>query len=233
MENETNEQKICRRCEKLHPLVDFRYGKSCCYGCQKLYANEWKAKNRQRVNAYNKEYKAEHREEISEYNSEYSRQNRAVIQERSSANWKRMYHENPSHKMAGTMRNRISKALKWNQKSASTMELLGCSMEFLKSWFAYCFSEDMNFDNHGSAWHIDHAIPCSKFNLIIADEQKKCFHWSNLKPMDPILNLSKNNSATKQEIEEHENKITSFLLEKENDFVSQYTIIQIDRFSYI
>jgi len=48
----------------------------------------------------------------------------------------------------------------------------------------------MTWENHGE-WHIDHIKPCSLFNLLNEDEQKKCFHYTNLQPLWASENLSK------------------------------------------
>jgi hypothetical protein len=53
----------------------------------------------------------------------------------------------------------------------------------------------MTWDNYGSGddkWNIGHIIPCSLFNLIVAEEQKECFHYTNLKPQWECENLCNN-----------------------------------------
>jgi hypothetical protein len=48
----------------------------------------------------------------------------------------------------------------------------------------------MTWENHGS-WHIDHRIPICSFDLKEEEEQKKCFHYTNLQPLWAAENLSK------------------------------------------
>jgi hypothetical protein len=48
----------------------------------------------------------------------------------------------------------------------------------------------MTWENHGK-WHIDHIKPGALFNLINIEEQKKCFHYTNLQPLWASENLSK------------------------------------------
>ena len=41
--------------------------------------------------------------------------------------------------------------------------------------------------------HIDHIIPCSSFDLTKEEEQRKCFHYSNLQPLWARDNIIKGN----------------------------------------
>ena len=51
----------------------------------------------------------------------------------------------------------------------------------------------MSWNNYGK-WHIDHIIPSSLFDLTKEEEQKKCFHYTNLQPMRGIENKTKSNN---------------------------------------
>lgn len=225
----------CKRCESSKPLSDFKHGKGHCYECQKTMSNEWKAKNKEKVAVYNKTYKAENKEEISEYNKQYDKANRAAINERVKRNHARLKEENPSFKIACTLRNRIYILMKINStsKAAKTLDLLGCEMEFFMEWLAFNFEDGMTFANHGDTWHLDHTVPCSMFNLVDKDEQKKCFHWSNMKPMYANENIAKNNKATSSEIKQHEERLGEFIAKNWFTWEGEFTLIEIDRLSYI
>jgi hypothetical protein len=41
----------------------------------------------------------------------------------------------------------------------------------------------MNWGNHGVTWEIDHIKACSNFDLTKLEEQKQCFHYTNLQPL--------------------------------------------------
>ena len=51
----------------------------------------------------------------------------------------------------------------------------------------------MNWSNHGSYWEIDHIIPCDSFDLTDIEQQKQCFHYTNLQPLTVSENRSKKN----------------------------------------
>ncbi len=77
-----------------------------------------------------------------------------------------------------------------NEKSGHTIDLLGCSIEFLKKRFESMFTEGMTWENYGK-WHIDHIIPCSIFDLTKPEAQAFCFHYTNLQPLWAKDNLKK------------------------------------------
>lgn len=76
-------------------------------------------------------------------------------------------------------------------KNDTTMNYIGCNIQYLREWFEYNFSSEMNWENYGSFWSIDHIIPVCKFDLTIEDEKLKCWNWSNLMPVTIKYNSSK------------------------------------------
>jgi len=76
-------------------------------------------------------------------------------------------------------------------KNNSTMNYIGCNIQYLREWFEYNFTSDMNWDNYGSVWSIDHIIPVCKFDLTDENEKLICWNWSNLMPVTIKFNSSK------------------------------------------
>lgn len=85
---------------------------------------------------------------------------------------------------------RIHHALKENKLSGVT-SLLGCTIKELKLHLESQFQEGMTWENYGK-WHIDHIKPCAVFDLSRTEDQKECFHFSNLQPLWAMDNLRKN-----------------------------------------
>lgn len=100
------------------------------------------------------------------------------------------YNDDPTFRLGLLLRTRLWKALKGIAKSASTMELLGCPVEFLRLRLELMFHDGMSWENMGE-WHVDHIIPCADFDLSDPAQQRKCFHWSNMQPLWGQKNLSK------------------------------------------
>ena len=123
---------------------------------------------------------------------EYYRKNR---QDR--IDWAKNYAKNrkktdQEFKLKGTLRSRISTAIKKNPKAARTMTLIGCSISDLRKHLEMQFKPGMTWDNHSvHGWHIDHILPCKHFDLTDPEQQKVCFHYTNLQPMWAKDNLSK------------------------------------------
>jgi hypothetical protein len=101
-------------------------------------------------------------------------------------------------RMKKNIRNRIRNSIR-NQCSKKTLlsfELLGCTGKEAHDYLESKFQKGMTWNNYGfgdDKWHIDHIIPCDAFDLTNEDEQKKCFHYTNLQPLWQRDNLRKSN----------------------------------------
>lgn len=66
------------------------------------------------------------------------------------------------------------------------VEIIGCTMPFLKQYLESLFTKGMTWENYGfgyDKWNIDHIIPCENYDLTKIEEQKKCFNYTNLQPL--------------------------------------------------
>jgi hypothetical protein len=78
--------------------------------------------------------------------------------------------------------------------TSRTKSLLGCSIQDLKTHLEKQWTEGMTWDNHGKGagfWNIDHIVPCAAFNLRDLEQQKQCFHYTNLRPLWHVENTAK------------------------------------------
>lgn len=93
------------------------------------------------------------------------------------------------------MRRRLLDAIKGNPKLSTTLNLVGCDIDYLKEYLEKLFLPNMSWDNYGK-WHIDHIIPCNSFDLSDIEQQKKCFHYTNLQPLWAKDNLKKGSKVS-------------------------------------
>ena len=96
------------------------------------------------------------------------------------------------YKIKDNLRRRINYALNHSKKSNSTAKLLGCNLQEFKLYIESLWQKGMNWNNYGKfGWHLDHIIPCANFDLTNPEQQKKCFHYSNIQPLWAKDNWSK------------------------------------------
>jgi hypothetical protein len=83
-------------------------------------------------------------------------------------------------------------ALNGVNKACTTKRLIGCTTKELRNHLEAQFIDDMSWDNYGYyGWHIDHIIPCACFDLSDPEQQRQCFHYTNLQPLWAEDNLRK------------------------------------------
>ena len=125
----------------------------------------------------------------AEYNKKWRKKNRALNRKQHNAYIKMKMRTDPNYRIAHYIRNRICTLLKKN-KFEKSVYMLGCSIEELRKYLESKFKIGMSWDNHGK-WHIDHIRPCASFDLTDSEQQKQCFHYTNLQPLWAKDNLSK------------------------------------------
>jgi len=147
---------------------------------------EYLLKNREYILAKKKEHYLKNIEQIKEYHR------RPKTKERRRNRVNNRYNTDINYRLSVLCRARVYKALKGFDKSASTMELIGCTPDELRSHIESKFEPWMNWENQGKGgWDIEHIKACFHFNLEDSEQQRACFNWSNLQPMEHIENIKK------------------------------------------
>jgi hypothetical protein len=195
-------KKHCPTCDTWKKLEDYTNQKSSwdglcrmCRNCMIEYKRD-KRKNdpkyKEADEKYNEKYKdSGKKREMSQ--KRYKEKKEEIIQKCAAYN-KKKYNSDNNFKLVCSLRNRINKVLRESntKKSKKTMELTGCTVDELKKHIEKQFKPGMNWSNHSvRGFHIDHIIPCASFDLTKEEEQKKCFHYTNLQPLWAEENLSK------------------------------------------
>lgn len=99
----------------------------------------------------------------------------------------------PTLRLADNIRRRVNSLLYKLRigKSANTQKLLGADFATVKLHIEALFTEGMTWEKLGKEIHIDHIRPCASFDLTDPEQQKQCFHYTNLQPLWAKDNISK------------------------------------------
>lgn len=155
-------------------------------------SKKWHEENRERLNKSERTRMKEDKEYYSKrysQNQDYRKRNPDKIREY-NREYSKTYRKEPKNRIANNLRSRLRMLITRDQKSASMLELIGCSWDELKLHLESQFTTGMSWDNYGD-WHIDHRKACANFDLTLPEEQKKCFHYTNLSPMWAADNIRK------------------------------------------
>jgi hypothetical protein len=176
IENEILNCKICKE-GKIYTLFSL-HGKQKPYQCKQC-------RNKICRNNKNKEeYNKKQREDWVKHNEKRNASRRKNLQHRRDTDH--------VYCIKMSLHVRLYDAVKRQKgiKSAKTIELIGCQVDELLEHLGSQFTEGMTWENYGQ-WHIDHIRPCASFDLTDLEQQKICFHWTNLQPLWATDNIKK------------------------------------------
>jgi hypothetical protein len=197
--------KTCNKCDKEKELNHFVKNKrqkdgyhSVCKDCHKYY----KEKNKDKIQIKHKEWLTNNKDYVINYNKQYNNNNKEKKNQLTKQwfennpnyqkEWKKQKYDNDiNFRIKDNLRSRFYNAVINQFKIQSIIDLLDCNIEDLKLHLKNQFKPEMNWGNHGDIWEIDHIIPCSKFDLTDLEQQKQCFHYTNLQPLFKTTEIAK------------------------------------------
>ena len=169
------------------------------------YQRSYYLANKERLNVVNRAYYHKYKTRLNKNNSarrragivktDIARKREWTRRRRKQPDYRvreRLYCQRDNVRIKRNLSRRIRRALLNRSKSANTAQLLGCSIEQLKQFLQLHFTPEMHWNNYGRYWHIDHHIPCAAHDLSDPEQQRRCFHWRNLRPLKTEDNLKKN-----------------------------------------
>ena len=165
-------------------------------------AKEYRETNRDKIRAKKKEYReANHKEILAKRKERYEANRDEILAKmrtseyRAKANKrnKKRYNEDSLFRIVNKLRTRVRQALKAQgaKKFTSTMELIGCSPEFLTKRL----EKQIKPGTKREDYHVDHIIPCAFFDLTKEEDQRLCFHWTNHQLLTGPVNESKSDDV--------------------------------------
>ena len=172
-----------KRCSKCYEIKPLTEFNSngYCKPCQSKYHRIWRT--------------TQNREGYNQYMRNYFRKRRE---------------EDPHYRIITALRTRLNSLMKWNISETLT-KYLGCNEMFFRSWLQYQFDDEMNWNNYGTYWHIDHVLPVSMFNHEDTEAVSICWNWRNLRPLEARENIKKSNSIDIDLYEDQKLKADLFL----------------------
>jgi len=182
--------KICRKFDRKMrwPKIYGKIKKEMC-----AYQKKYRKANHSLVRQRERQYYLDNKEIISKKQKIYREKtkNNPERKKRIYLYQKNRLRSDGYFRFTRAIRSRIKQALiKKAKKTYKTEILLGATVSFVRDFLEKKFLSGMSWKNYGK-WHIDHIIPCSAFDLSKTEEQKKCFHYTNLQPLWAVDNLKK------------------------------------------
>ena len=199
--SETDPDKTCRVCNETKSALMFRVSELTCKECNKKKLYEWREKNKEQFLKICKTYRE-----------------KPEKMELRNANRREKYNNDIQNRLFHIYRNRIRNYIKganpiWRNTHIDYQNIVGCDWHILREWLEYNMKPEMNWENYGSYWHIDHVYPCSLIDFTKKEELDKCCNWTNLTPLEGIENLKKSNKLNIDLIHYYRKKAIEFMRE--------------------
>jgi hypothetical protein len=137
---------------------------------------------------YQKQYSEENKESIRNYKKKHYEKNKESIREYKRDYQNKRRKEDPIFMLKYSLNRSIRNSLKVKglSKSKKIKDILGCDIHFFKKYLENKFTEEMNWNNYGKVWDLDHIIPLST-----AKEEQEVYelnHYTNFQPLDSYVN---------------------------------------------
>jgi hypothetical protein len=196
--------KKCSKCEKVKSVEFFSKDgtrkdglRSYCKECVKQhkltnkeqiaeYSNQYRKANKEQIAEINKQYYEANKEKLAEYKKTYGKQyylvNKETIVKKTNQYQKNRLATDSIFKFKCNVRSLIRGSFKRtnHKKATKTESILGCSLDFFKTYISNQFAKGMTLDNHG-LWELDHIIPLASAK----NEQDviRLNHYTNFQPL--------------------------------------------------
>lgn len=197
------------------------------------YTKEYYKKNKEKCLNYYKKYRLLHKEELMQYAKIYriNNKDKRIIYNKQNKNYiykkykeyyikhkvdlrikmnvyiKNRYKNDKEAKKNHFIRTELRRLL--FSKIDSYSKLLKFTKLELKEWLSFQFTEEMNFDNYGKLWNIDHVIP------LRIDKDNKYYEYRtslyNLKPIIVKENIIKSNKFNEDDIIKQKNIYLNYI----------------------
>lgn len=154
----------------------------------------YRVENSTKIALQTKAYREAHQDEMKLMYKKWKKENKDKVREYARLYIGRRRKEDPEFIIKDMLRKRLNNLISAGhaKKTESALLLVGCSISELKQYIESNFLPGMSWDNHSpKGWHIDHIKPCAAFDLTDPEQQRQCFHYTNLQPLWAKDNIRK------------------------------------------
>lgn len=195
--------KICTQCNIDKSFTEFNKKRGGldwkCRSCQKEYNKKYYLKNhksshyKKRIKESSEKYFKYNKDKIKIKRRIWYDKNRKTINAKRSLYLSKRRKDDILFRLKSSLTASVSQCLKHKgiKKETKTLVMLGLSLKEFKIHLENLFTSEMNWNNYGSYWHIDHIIPISSGNTTI--EIYKLCYYTNLRPLEKLENILKSN----------------------------------------
>jgi len=193
----------CRKCMRTHRTAYYQKNREQKANYMKDYYQKYKEKILIRQVDYYWDHKEErrtyylkHKRQRADYLKDYYQKNKRKIldkhkdyyqknKDKRLAYYRSRYKRDPKFRLNHIMSVDINKSIKRNKSGRKWERLVGYTLEDLMRHLESRFEPEMNWNNYGSVWEIDHIRPISSFNFTKPEDEdfKKCWSLENLQPL--------------------------------------------------
>jgi hypothetical protein len=129
-------------------------------------------------------YTRQSKEEIKEKRKQHRDNNRVKYRAYRRAYIVNRLANDIDYKLKYMISNKVRTTIKGDKQYKHSIDLLGCSVEEVRNHLQCQFTKGMSWDNWGVfGWHIDHIRPIASFDFTKEEDQRACFHYTNLQPL--------------------------------------------------
>lgn len=206
--------KKCVMCGETKPSDQFRKTRTECLDCERTGGRQYR---RNTTKAH--EWVVNNRERMQQLSSNWYENNKTAIRKKEQIRLK----EDPIFKQIKYYRTAVSGSvrgeLKWNKQLKS-------SFDDFREWLEYCWDKGMDFNNYGTVWNVDHALPLDllnktnneKFWKLLEDREatpeELLFSWYNTHPLTKQDNRTKGSQITVEFVNTHLGYLEVFMKQK-------------------
>lgn len=185
-----------------------------CVKCNSEKCKAYYGKNREAIKAKSSEWYNDNLKRGRESRRRYEREHRAMARERfelwyeenkdaARAQRKASYEKNktdPKFRLNLNMGGAMNRGLRSGKMGVHWEDMAPFILSELIPHLESQFTPEMNWDNYGTYWHVDHRIPLSlwDFESPTDPQFKACWSLENLRPLEAKANIRKSNKLELQ-----------------------------------